>query len=115
MEHVLVAAIDYFNGACISASDQGLLLHQKGAKRPPQSEGATEPQPKRHGTSLACAACWAKAKQGTIWANTETKAGVVVPVGDRCMQCHKVWQAGFSYIDWVAYCELAKSEATDLA
>eukprot|EP00971_Amphidinium_carterae_P063412 1255283-Amphidinium_carterae.1 len=88
---------------------------QKAVKRAPQAESASEPQAKRQGTSLACAACWAKAKQGTPWACTETKSGIVVPIGDRCMGCHKLWQAGFSYIDWKAYCELAKSEEIELA
>eukprot|EP00971_Amphidinium_carterae_P351735 6492258-Amphidinium_carterae.3 len=73
--------------------------------------GADEPVAKKPAPIAAhCLACKAKAKDRVEWADYAMKGATSTPVGNRCMSCHKLWQAAFAYLEWENYADVMKTE-----
>eukprot|EP00971_Amphidinium_carterae_P270635 5370357-Amphidinium_carterae.1 len=57
-----------------------------------------------------CLACRTAPGKKTWAENMTLTGGKVACIGDRCMQCHTLWQKAFGYLDWQAYAAFIKTE-----
>ena len=88
------------------------------AKKGKKPEGGEPPRKSIRSEAsqpVVCLCCKRRPSPDLKWAETVAAkhAGVPpVPSGDRCSECHEVWQRGFSYFTWQHYATFAQTEVT---